>query len=188
MNGRFTAHHNPAVVSLRASNLNLMLIGYGKRSNDGTRAEVWADGLITKAELRLKALIEGDWQPIKWFEIAEFVPWISQIKKHGEKDEEKIIAIRNNWLLLYPDMQLDQPSTYTTATAPATAEIINEFETWVRRIPDEPRDQGKEGGGIKTLAHHFSGCTTGGATIRSEAHQSSCEETDVRDLASPLMP
>jgi hypothetical protein len=30
MSGRFTAHHNPAIVGLRASNLNLMLIGYMK--------------------------------------------------------------------------------------------------------------------------------------------------------------
>ncbi|KAH4000018.1 hypothetical protein HBI25_013060 [Parastagonospora nodorum] len=116
MNGRFNAYHNPAVVGLRTSKLKVMLIGYLRQSNDGTRAEVWAGyswklvGVVHTAELRLITMTEGDEKPVKWIEIAEFVPWLSQVKEKGDDYEDKTMPIFKNWLLLYPSVELDHPS------------------------------------------------------------------------------
>jgi len=126
MDGRFTASHNPAVVGLRASNLNLILIGY---VNYGTRAEVWTDyswiakGPSVTAKLRPKIRAGDKWNRIRWIDIAEFVPWVYQIKEQGGNGEEINRAILSNWHQLYSSPSLGQPSMDATAAFPVTIPI-----------------------------------------------------------------
>ncbi|KAH5705538.1 hypothetical protein HBI18_254610 [Parastagonospora nodorum] len=125
MSGPFNAYHNPAVVGLRTSKLKVMLIGYLRQSDDGTRAEVWAgyswklDGVIHTAELQLITMTEEDEKPVRRIEIAEFVPWLSQVKEKGDHYEDKTMLIFKNWLLLYPTVELDHPSPNLAAAVSA---------------------------------------------------------------------